>query len=256
MLTNIQLARFCQKVLDAKWVYWYGTYGYQCTKSRYEAKAKQYPAHYTDSRKAAYMRDIAEGRTCADCVGLIKAFFWKGGDVNAAPKYKSNNCPDKGANSMFALCKETGEISTIPDVPGLVVWKSGHIGVYVGDGYTVEMKGFDYDCVKAKVTDGAWTKWGKLPATMLSYAGDEPGKKPEPPSENTVSGTDGKTVIVRSESGRVNLRRGNGTEYGRVAQLAPGTTLPYVATAANGWHAARYGNQVAWISGQYSEVRG
>lgn len=261
MLTNIQLAEFCLKVFAAKWVYWYGTYGNPCTQSRYEAKAKQYPKHYTSSRKAAYMKDIAAGRTCADCCGLIKAFFWMGGDMDAAPKYASNGCPDKGADSMFALCKETGAISTIPDIPGLVVWKSGHIGVYIGNGYTVEMKGFDYDCVKAKVTDGKWTKWGKLPTTMLAYDTDgsvAAPEEPEQPSE-TVSpdaGNGQKTVVVKSNGGKVNIRLGNGTEYGRVAQLSPGTMLPYVATAGNGWNALRYGKQVAWISDQYSEVRG
>lgn len=258
MLTNIQFAAFCLSVYDAKWVYWYGTYGNECTQSRYESKAKQYPSHYTSSRKAAYMKDIAEGRTCADCCGLIKAFFWMGGDVNATPKYASNSCPDKGADSMFALCKETGPISTIPDIPGIVVWKPGHIGTYVGNGDTVEMKGFNYDCVKAKVTDGKWTKWGKLPESMLAYVDGSIAQEPEQPSASDASSTASgkKSVVVKSNGGKVNIRMGNGTEYGRVAQLAPGTTLPYVATAANGWHAAQYKKQVAWISGEYSEVRG
>lgn len=77
MFTNIRLAEFALKVFEAKWVYWYGTYGNKCTQSKYESKAKQYPAHYTASRKNGYMKDIANGCTCADCVGLIKAFFWK-----------------------------------------------------------------------------------------------------------------------------------------------------------------------------------
>ena len=172
MFTNVQLAEFALKAFAAKWVYWYGTYGNKCTQCKYESKAKQYPAHYTASRKSGYMQDIANGSTCADCVGLIKAFFWTGGDVNATPKYGSNNCPDKSADGMFALCKETGAISSIPNIPGIVVWKSGHIGVYVGDGYTVEMRGFAYDCVKRRVSDGPWTKWGKLPASMLTYLTD------------------------------------------------------------------------------------
>nr|DAU73873.1 MAG TPA: hypothetical protein [Caudoviricetes sp.] len=179
MFTNIRLAEFALKVFDAKWVYWYGTYGNKCTQSKYESKAKQYPAHYTASRKNGYMKDIANGCTCADCVGLIKAFFWKNGDLNATPKYGANGCPDKGANSMFALCKESGPISSIPDIPGIVVWKSGHIGVYVGNGYTVEMRGFAYDCVKRKVSEGPWTHWGKLPASMLTYAADGTVSQPE-----------------------------------------------------------------------------
>ena len=172
MFTNLQLAAYCLAVYAAKWVYWYGTCGYDCTKSLYDRKKVQYPKYYTDARESGYKADISNGCVCADCVGLIKSFFWKSGDLNGKNVYQSNNCPDKGANSMFALCTEKGPISTIPDIPGLVVHKDGHIGVYVGDGYTVEMKGFAYDCVKAKVTAGPWTEWGKLPDTMLAYVSD------------------------------------------------------------------------------------
>ena len=75
------------------------------------------------------------------------------GDPTGRNVYKANNCPDVSANGMYELCQETGPISTIPDVPGLVVWKSGHIGVYVGNGYVVEMRGFAYDCEKRKVKE-------------------------------------------------------------------------------------------------------
>jgi len=172
MFTGKQLAAYCEKAYAAKWVYWYGTFGLKCTEALYKAKAKQYPAHYTAKRQAGYMKEIAEGRTCADCVGLIKSFFWAGGRFGAAPKYASNNCPDTSADGMIKLCAQTGKIGTIPDEPGLVVWKSGHIGVYIGGGYTVEMRGYDYDCVKRKVSAGPWTKWGRLPASMISYGAE------------------------------------------------------------------------------------
>ncbi len=173
MFTGKQLAEFCENVYKAGWVYWYGTYGKRCSESLYNSKKKQYPSHYGSDRTSGYQKDIRDGKWCADCVGMIKAFFWKNGDLTAEPKYGSNNCPDKSANGMIKYCSKTGPISTIPDEPGLVVWKDGHIGVYVGGGYTVEMKGFNYDCKRKKVTDGPWTKWGRLPASMLQYT-DEP----------------------------------------------------------------------------------
>jgi hypothetical protein len=179
MLTSAQLVQFCEDVYKAGWVYWYGTYGKQCSEKLYESKKKQYPAHYGSDRTAGYMKDIREGKWCADCVGLIKAFFWKHGDLTAQPVYKSNNCPDKSANGMIAYCSETGPIATMPDEPGLVVWKDGHIGVYIGGGYTIEMRGFNYDCVKRKVKDGPWKKWGRLPASMILYT-DVPASEPAP----------------------------------------------------------------------------
>ena len=174
MFTGKQLAAFCEAVYKAAWVYWYGTYGKKCTEPLYNSKKEQYPKHYTADRAAGYQKDIREKKWCADCVGMIKAFFWKGGDLTAEPKYATNHCPDVSANGMIALCAETGPIRTMPDIPGLVVWKSGHIGVYVGGGYIVEMKGFNYDCKRNKVSAGPWVKWGRLPASMISYR-DEDG---------------------------------------------------------------------------------
>ena len=122
MLTGRQLAAYCVAAYKALWVYWYGTYGNPCSQSLYNSKKKQYPSHYTSDRTSGYMKDIANGRTCADCVGMIKAFFWSGGDINTKPKYASNHCPDVSANGMIKLCKQTGPIASIPDEPGLVVW--------------------------------------------------------------------------------------------------------------------------------------
>lgn len=167
--TGAGLASFAEQVFKAGWVYWYGTCGYKCTESLYDTKKKQYPTHYTAARTAAYQRDIQAGKMCADCVGMIKAYFWMSGDVNGKNVYKANNCPDKSANGLFATCTERGKIGTIPDIPGLVVHKDGHIGVYMGGGYTMEMMGFDYDCRRKKVTDGKWTEWGRLPKDMISY---------------------------------------------------------------------------------------
>lgn len=169
MLTGKQLAAYCEKVFANKWVYWYGTCGYACTKSLYNSKKKQYPNHYTAVREAAYMKDIANGKTGADCVGMIKSFFWTGGVFGGKNTYASNHCPDTSANGMINLCTQTGNPSSVPDIPGLVLWKSGHIGVYVGGGMAIEMKGFDYDCLRRKVSEGGWTKWGRLPASMISY---------------------------------------------------------------------------------------
>jgi GH25 family lysozyme M1 (1,4-beta-N-acetylmuramidase) len=181
VFTGKQLAAFCEKVYAAKWVYWYGTCGYKCTDSLYKSKKKQYPAHYTESRERGYKKDIAAGKFCADCVGMIKAFFWCDNVFEGQTHYASNHCPDKSANGMFKLCTKTGAINTIPDIPGLVVWKDGHIGVYVGDGMVVEMRGFDYDCMRREVKAGSWSKWGQLPATMILYTDDEVPETPEEP---------------------------------------------------------------------------
>ena len=244
MFTGKELAAYCEEMYKNKdhWCYWYGTYGNQCTLSKYESKKKQYPEHYGSSRKSGYMKDIEQGRRCADCVGMIKSFFWTGNRYDTDPKYGTNGCPDKSANGLFDMCKETGDIKTIPDIPGIVVWKSGHIGVYVGNGYTVEMKGFDYDCRRNKVTDGPWKKWGKLP--MLSY--DEP--KPEP--------SEYRHVLVTG--GSVNIRSGPGTDKKDIGTAHKGDLLPYQGVTepwgGRDWYLIEWENQNGWISSKYSKL--
>lgn len=159
---------FAEKALDEGWKYWYGTCGYEATQSLYERKRKQYPKHYTDSRAATYKKHIAEGRMVADCVGLIKAFFWTSNGT-AENKYQANNCPDRSANGMFSLCEQTGKIASLPNTPGLVVWNDGHIGVSLDGVYAIEARGFNYGVVRTKIADRSWTHWGKLPASMLDY---------------------------------------------------------------------------------------
>lgn len=62
-----------------------------------------------------------------------------------------------------------GKIATLPDVPGVLLFSPGHVGVYVGGGYAVEARGFNYGVVKTKVANRSWTTWAYLPASLLEY---------------------------------------------------------------------------------------
>lgn len=64
----------------------------------------------------------------------------------------------------------------------------------------------------------------------------------------------GKRVIVTASS--VNIRTGNGKQYTRLTAVPQGTALTWVATAENGWHAVVYKKQIAWLDGQFAQVRG
>ncbi len=167
VLSNIMFTAFCKKAYETGYVYWYGTYGKKCTKSLYEYKKKQYPSHYGESRTEKYMKQIKEGKTCADCIGLAKNFVWASGEFGANPKYAVNGMPDKSANGMFEYAKKKGlphgKISTIPETPGVAVRYNGHVGYYIGDGWVIEERGFNYGCVKTRLKDRNWTDWYYLP---------------------------------------------------------------------------------------------
>jgi len=177
LLTGEMLADWAEAALDAGARYWYGTCWYKATDALLARKKRQYPAHYTDARMATYEKHVAAGKMVCDCVGLIKGFFWTGNGAGANA-YRANNCPDTSADGMCALCAETGAVASLPEARGIVLWKSGHIGVYVGGGEAVEARGFSYGVVRTKVAGRGWRKWGYLPESMLAYDGRTASAEP------------------------------------------------------------------------------
>ena len=259
--TNEHFVAFCEKMVGQP--YWYGSVVYKCTENLRARKAKQYPAHYGSSRTARYRDDIAKKKVCADCVGLIKGYNWTNGgqgviesigtDRTFSSKYGAHGCPDKSANGMFSYAKSKGcawgTMDTMPEVPGVALRFDGHVGVYIGGGYAVEERGFNYGCVKTKVSSRKWTHWYQLP--FIDYGAGVIAPSDEQPEEPRPVNT---TVVIVSGGGKVNVRTGNGTSFGRITAVAPGTTYEYVATAANGWNAVVIGSRVGWVSGKYSRI--
>jgi len=61
--------------------------------------------------------------------------------------------------------------------------------------------------------------------------------------------------MVVTTMNKVNIRLGNGTNFGIVTQIENKRTMyPWVATSENGWHAILYKNRVLWVSGEYSVI--
>ena len=72
-------------------------------------------------------------------------------------RYGTNGMPDIGADAMYRNASVKGTIGTIPETPGLAVWKSGHIGVYIGGGEVIEAMGTNYGVVKTNLDERNWT---------------------------------------------------------------------------------------------------
>jgi len=65
--------------------------------------------------------------------------------------YRLNDRPDQGANGAFRSADVKRTIAHRPELPGVLLWKNGHIGVYIGNGETFEAKRYHYGIVKTKV---------------------------------------------------------------------------------------------------------
>lgn len=134
------LVKFCESKLGVPYVY--GMKGDELTISRLNSLSKLYPSMFTASYKTKAKRFI--GKKCTDCSGLIS---WYTGKVLSS-------------SGLYAEAKKRQPISKIKDAPkGAILWRSGHVGVYIGNGYCIEAKGIDYGVVKTKVSTTKFTHW-------------------------------------------------------------------------------------------------
>lgn len=116
--------------------YVYGAKGEKLTLEKYNTLKKLYGSLVWASDKNKI------GKTCTDCSGLIS---WYTGKVVNSTTYKNT------ATKVLSI----GKLSQA--VPGCALWRQGHIGVYIGDGYCIEAKGSAYGVVKTKASQGGWT---------------------------------------------------------------------------------------------------
>lgn len=165
---NLDLVQWAIEAHNDKWGYVMGTFGLVLTESLLEAKIRQLPDDilpYEDFIRANYI-----GRRTADCIGLIKSYSWYDVDTGKI-NYGSNGMPDIGADGMYYNAPEKGHISTLPEIPGVLLHSDGHIGIYIGDGYAIEAMGTRYGVVKTRVANRNWTGWCKNP--YIDYIEEE-----------------------------------------------------------------------------------
>ena len=133
------------KVVDIakhyKTLYVMGCFGAPMT----AANKKRYTTNHPYNKAATRVKMInaaSEDTFGFDCVCLIKGILWGwDGDKNATyggAKYATNGVPDIGANTMITKCKDASASGWDKVDPGEVVWTTGHIGVYIGNGLAVE----------------------------------------------------------------------------------------------------------------------
>ena len=154
------LVTYAVHAWESSWGYVWGTYGNMLTESLLTYKVSQYPDGVGNHEN--FIRGHWLGGRTADCVGLIKGYSWLSPETMTID-YGTHGMPDIGANQMYYNARESGPISTMPDIPGLAVWHEGHIGVYIGGGQVVEAMGTRYGVVKTELVGRGWTHWLKVP---------------------------------------------------------------------------------------------
>lgn len=144
--------------------YWWGTFGQVANAGLLAAKREQYPGYYTSSDF-----DRQFGQKVHDCVGLIKGYLWCD-TPTSEPIYKA--AQDVAVSGLYLVCKEHGNLGTIPEEPGVCVFMAdmGHVGIYIGNGYVVEATGHARGVVKTQLDGRGWAFWGK--PRWIEYTGE------------------------------------------------------------------------------------
>jgi nucleoid-associated protein YgaU len=231
--------------------YWYGTFGQKPTETLLQQKIKQYPyskklTSYRSDRVAAHRTHMKDCDQVHDCIGLIKGVIFC--DHIGSGRYRYNPKlydpkRDKSANGLRALCAKNGglgAISSMPDIPGLLLFYDGHVGVYIGNGQVVEARGTDYGVVQTALKSRLWTSWGLCP--WIEYETTTTPKQPvelpkDPPMEYIVQRGDSWRRIAKQQLG-------SEQEFERLAHhngmavtdtIHPGMKLKIPAKKAEGW---------------------
>ena len=184
--TAAGLVKHMQQCLQDGWGYVYGAIGQTCTDRLLDQCAERYPAN---NLAGGEMRKAGEkwlGKKVADCSGIVKAYLmseYTGGPITYSAKVD--------AAVHYNAAKEKGPISTMPDIPGILVYMPGHVGVYVGDGEVIESAGTLYGVKKSTVEksyiSGPWTHWYKCPGITYDSAAEEPETEQKPEEEVPAS---------------------------------------------------------------------
>ena len=245
-MNNFEFADRLRALASEKTVYLWGTFGAPLSEGLIQQKAAQYPARYSAKRQEFLRKQIPARPWAFDCVGMIKGILWGWtGDESKSfggAKYENNGVPDVGATAMAnRTVEQSKDFDTI--TVGEAVFRSGHIGVYVGDGKVVEATLSDQHdgVVITDFSEGNWTGHGKLP--WITYKA-KPSPLPVP--EEKKSPREGDTVYF---SGNRHYTSANGTRS-YTARPGPAKVTRYLPDKKHPYHLIhtdRTSNVYGWV---------
>ena len=139
MRTGKGLAEFAYSKIGTP--YFYGAKWNVLTENYMQQMHRLYPDKVTNAYMEKARKKGQLGKKNTDCSGLIYG-------------YRNKNL---GSYQLYSTAKKRMPITEVDKfAPGVVLWKKGHVGVYVGDGWCVEAKGINYGVVMTKVSEQNW----------------------------------------------------------------------------------------------------
>ena len=189
----------------------------------------------------------------ADCSGIFSYWYAQAGSYMP-----------HGSNSMIRkFSKSYGKVGEIELKPGMAVfrWSNDgnepdqykgdglgnfrHVGLYVGNGRTIEMKDTATGVNEGKISQ--WHYAAELKNT--DYDVSEGGEKEE--EKETFPMTKG---VVTTSGGTLRLRKSPTTDSTIKANIPNGTELT-LTEKKNGWYKTEYNGTSGWVSGDFIRIK-
>lgn len=231
-MTGHGLVEIFRRCLSEDWGYVYGGVGETWSAAMAEQWIKEGRVVPKGNDRTYYFRTRCApwiGHRVADCSGGI--VFAMRTENPKYPRYTSGNFKD-----MFT---ESGPISTIPEIPGLILWRSGHVGIYAGNGKVLEFRATAYGCVETNLKSANFTHWGKIPGVEYGQASAPASPAPTAPAGAYFATCSGNGVYIRL---------GRGTQYSHIGVLHKGDRM-LALPAVDGWCAVSAHKDGKWLTG-------
>lgn len=179
-----------------------------------------------------------DGKKIWDCSGLFRG-AWR-----ALLKYRSG-----GATGIYnKWCTEKGTIDSMPDEPGIAVFRGTpnnmeHVGLYIGNGEVIDARGSAKGVVRGTLESyGRWTHWGRL--EDVDYSEGETEEKP------TVADVKWHAMVKTKTGNGINLWD-TPLKSASVQRVPEGATVDVLYEAGNGFVLASYGGVLGYADAGY-----
>lgn len=146
MFSGEDLVNFAKRAKKEGVKYLYGGNYEILTPERLDALRAQSPSQISENRYNYALNNYI-GKTVTDCSGLIYGYTRDGSRRTSQMLFNK-------ADSALDIPTDLSEIPI-----GAVLWKPGHVGIYQGDGRSIEALGFDYGIVERDVNNTDFQKY-------------------------------------------------------------------------------------------------
>lgn len=130
------LVEYAKEWLTKPNVYVWGGTGEYLTDEVLDQKIARWPEWYVPENVEFRRMLCNRGIRSYDCIGLIQAYLWNDYSQYHTEYYKPEEFLT--TTELVEMDIEQHPIDTLPERPGLVLWKKGHVGVYIGGGMVIE----------------------------------------------------------------------------------------------------------------------